>query len=138
MNFKDVEVEGVTIRLYKLDVFKAKHILIECAPLLTSLAPLAKGGNADIKGAFDDLVSKLNEAKHDEIIFNGLLNSDHVKIVINGAEMPLIGKGDNGTRAIMNDNLNDLFVLYEIAYKSLQYNFENFFKKGLNMTAIKI
>ena len=141
---KDIKVNGVDLRLKKLDAFEQYEMMDILYPVAvevisTMTANVAKMQDMQFIGfvAVQMLKALPSDKRHD-LIFNHLLSHRGVKLLINGTEMPLIGKSDNGQRVIMNQNLSDIADLLEIAAESFKFNFERFFEKLLQLKAQKL
>lgn len=135
MKTKEIVINGVTLRLFKMDAFKQEELVDLIAPVFASFASSIKSDKKGIElvgEILQQVLSALPLPKRHKLIFDTLLAPDYCRQVINGAEMPLIGKADN-VQTVMNDNLNDYADLLEIAYESLKFNLANFFTKGQNL-----
>lgn len=135
MKTKDISVQGVALRLYKMDAFTQERLVDIIAPVFASIISEMGGGLKGLQGighALQQSLQALPLQKRHALIFDLLLAPDYVKQVINGAEMPLIGKADKA-QTVMNDNLADYADLLEVAYESLQFNLERFFTKGQDL-----
>ena len=135
MRTKDITVQGVALRLYKMDAFQQEELVDMIAPVFAAAATSVrseKKGMALIGELLQQTLQALPLQKRHRLVFDTLLAPHAVKQVINGAEMPLIGKAD-GAVTVMNDNLADYADLLEVALESLKFNLERFFTKGQSL-----
>lgn len=135
MATKDITVQGVTLRLYKMNAFEQQKLLELVAPAVGAV--LANSGAASREPSYVvmgtavvTLFDAIPENVRHRLIWDMLLAPSQVKIVVSGTEMPLIGKAENGAVAVMNDNLSDFADLLEVAIESFNFNLERFFTKG--------
>ena len=137
---KDIEINGVNLRLYKIDPFKQERIINTVGPALINIIVAVyalRENKPDSSEIFEKAMNEFfktlpDKARHD-LIFNDLLSDDAIKIVVQGTEMPLIGKAQNGAKTVMNSELNDLIYLYEAAFASFKFNFTTFFSRGSSL-----
>lgn len=137
---KDIEINGVNLRLYKFDPFKQQRIINTVGPALINIVVAtyalqkSKAEGAEIfEKAVSEFFKTLPDKARNDLIFNDLLGDDAIKIVVQGTEMPLIGKAPNGAKTVMNSELNDLIYLYEAAFASFKFNFTTFFSRGSSL-----
>lgn len=141
---KDIQVNGVDLRLKKLDAFEQYEMMDILYPVAvevisTTTANIAKMQDMQFIGFVAvQMLKVLPSDMRRNLIFNHLLSDRGVKLLVNGTEMPLIGKADNGQRVIMNQNLSDIADLLEVAAESFKFNFERFFEKLLQLKAQKL
>lgn len=141
---KDIKVNGVDLRLKKLDAFEQYDMMDILYPVAvevisTTTANIAKMQDMQFIGFVAvQMLKVLPSDMRRNLIFNHLLSDRGVKLLVNGTEMPLIGKADNGQRVIMNQNLSDIADLLEVAAESFKFNFERFFEKLLQLKAQKL
>lgn len=141
---KDIKVNGVDLRLKKLDAFEQYEMMDILYPVAvevisTTTANIAKMQDMQFIGFVAvQMLKVLPSDMRRNLIFNHLLSDRGVKLLVNGTEMPLIGKADNGQRVIMNQNLSDIADLLEVAAESFKFNFERFFEKLLQLKAQKL
>ncbi len=141
---KDIQVNGVDLRLKKLDAFEQYDMMDILYPVAvevisTTTANMAKMQDMQFIGFVAvQMLKALPSDMRRNLIFNHLLSDRGVKLLINGTEMPLIGKADNGQRVVMNQNLSDIADLLEVAAESFKFNFERFFEKLLQLKAQKL
>lgn len=141
---KDIKVNGVDLRLKKLDAFEQYEMMDILYPVAvevisTTTANIAKMPDMQFIGFVAvQMLKVLPSDMRRNLIFNHLLSDRGVKLLVNGTEMPLIGKADNGQRVIMNQNLSDIADLLEVAAESFKFNFERFFEKLLQLKAQKL
>lgn len=141
---KDIRVNGVDLRLKKLDAFEQYDMMDILYPVAvevisTTTANMAKMQDMQFIGFVAvQMLKALPSDMRRNLIFNHLLSDRGVKLLINGTEMPLIGKADNGQRVVMNQNLSDIADLLEVAAESFKFNFERFFEKLLQLKAQKL
>lgn len=130
---RDIEVNGVTVRIKRMDVFEQHELVNRFVPALGGVIRSVfdiqqKGANAaSISTALDAFLEAVPEKTRDDIIFNKLLTK--ASIVASGVELPLISQKD-GARAVMAETLDDISYLYEIAAQVIVFNFERFFGLG--------
>ena len=141
---KDIRVNGVDLRLKKLDAFEQYDMMdilypVAVGVISTTTANMAKMQDMQFIGFVAvQMLKALPSDMRRNLIFNHLLSDRGVKLLINGTEMPLIGKADNGQRVVMNQNLSDIADLLEVAAESFKFNFERFFEKLLQLKAQKL
>ncbi len=141
---KDIKVNGVDLRLKKLDAFEQYDMMDILYPVAvevisTTTANIAKMQDMQFIGFVAvQMLKALPSDMRRDLIFNHLLSDRAVKLLVNGTEMPLIGKSDNGQRVVMNQNLSDIADLLEVAAESFKFNFERFFEKLLQLKAQKL
>lgn len=141
---KDIKVNGVDLRLKKLDAFEQYEMMDILYPVAvevigTTAANFSKMSDAEFIGfVVVQILKAMPSDMRRKLIFSHLLSERAVGLVINGAEMPLIGKAGNGQRAVMNQNLSDIADLLEVAAESFKFNFERFFEKLLQLKAQKL
>lgn len=141
---KDIKVNGVDLRLKKLDAFEQYEMMDILYPVAvevisTTTANIAKMPDMQFIGFVAvQMLKVLPSDMRRNLIFNHLLSDRGVKLLVNGTEMSLIGKADNGQRVIMNQNLSDIADLLEVAAESFKFNFERFFEKLLQLKAQKL
>lgn len=132
---RDITVNGVQLRLHKLDAFEQYEMTEKLYPLVVealmtytskakSMSPEAFAG---LLGA--QVLKSLSAQDRRSLIFDHLLSKRSVQVVINGMEMPLIGKTESGGSAIMHQELADFSDLLEVALEAFKFNFERFFTK---------
>lgn len=141
---KDIKVNGVDLRLKKLDAFEQYEMMDILYPVAvevigTTAANFSKMSDAEFIGfVVVQILKAMPSDMRRKLIFGHLLSERAVGLVINGAEMPLIGKAGNGQRTVMNQNLSDIADLLEVAAESFKFNFERFFEKLLQLKAQKL
>lgn len=132
---KDIQINGVDLRLYKLSVFTQEKVINKLTKLLAPMFALTKANKKNMGEALSQaLTQALNdftEQERHELLFDILLSDKSVKLVVNGAEMPLIGNS-GGVKCVMSDKLDDISDLYEIAGEVFIFNFKRFFDKAQN------
>lgn len=132
---KDIQVNGVDLRLYKLSVFTQEKVINKLTKLIAPFFALAKAKDKNmgeaLSQAFTQALNDFTEQERHELLFDILLSDKSVKIVVNGAEMPLIGTS-GGVKCVMSDKLDDISDLYEIAGEVFIFNFKRFFDKVQN------
>lgn len=141
---KDIKVNGVDLRLKKLDAFEQYEMMDILYPVAvevigTTAANFSKMSDAEFVGfTVVQILKAMPSDMRRKLIFSHLLSERAVGLVINGAEMPLIGQAGNGQRTVMNQNLSDIADLLEVAAESFKFNFERFFEKLLQLKAQKL
>lgn len=141
---KDIKVNGVDLRLKKLDAFEQYEMMDILYPVAvevigTTAANFSKMSDEEFIGfTVVQILKAMPSDMRRKLIFSHLLSERAVGLVINGAEMPLIGKAGNGQRTVMNQNLSDIADLLEVAAESFKFNFERFFEKLLQLKAQKL
>lgn len=137
---KLIEVNGVNLKIKRLDAFNQFELLNVFIPALCGILRAAVAGQAGKVDAFlaaiEDFQLKMKPSERNEILFKRLLSKDSVVQVINGVEMPLIASVD-GQHAVTNDNLQDIADLLFIAGEVVQFNFSRFFEYGKKYGALK-
>ena len=131
---KDITVNGVTVRLYRLSA-KQQHDIVNqyFFPITTQANELVNviiknpPNQMAIASAIAEAVNKFMPADRRE-----KLTSKHstpsVKVVAAGMEIEYCShKGE-----ITCEGLNNIKSLYKITYEALKYNFEDFFTDWLN------
>lgn len=118
----ELELDGHTYRIGKLDARAQFHIVRRLAPVLGELAPALQGG----KGGLDALpliataVAKLSDADADYCIF-GLLKVVHRKQP-NG-----LGWGPVATENLLMYDDIGMTQMLKLAWESLMFNMSGFF-----------
>lgn len=132
---KDIQVNGVDLRLYKLSVFTQEKVINKLTKLIVPFFALAKAKDKNmgeaLSQAFTQALNDFTEQERHELLFDILLSDKSVKLVVNGTEMPLIGNS-GGVKCVMSDKLDDISDLYEIAGEVFIFNFKRFFDKVQN------
>lgn len=139
MNYKDIQINGVTLRLFKMSPFDQYDIINTLIPslsgVLRAVASMRKGAGIAVDNAeglalaVDEFLAKVSPERRRDLLFRHLLSPESVKIVVNGSELPLIS--DTGTaKTVMNEQLNDITYLLQIGAEVLKFNFERFFAFG--------
>lgn len=139
MKTKDIEVNGVKLRLYKLDAFEQLDLVNTFIPAMSCVLRAVAAGktgdkNEGIADAVDAFISKIDASARKDLLFNHLLAPHSVKIVTGGVELPLIGEVKTA-RTVMSDDLSDITYLLQIAAEVLMFNFARFFELGKNTLA---
>ncbi len=135
---KEIKVNGITLRLKRLDAFEQFHLLNTFIPAIAGVARALVDTNSQkgeaVANALESFVSKIPVAQRDDILFNHLLSKRAVVIVVNGMELDLVASA-NGARTIMNDDLSDISDLLMIAGEVVRFNFSRFFDFGKKFTS---
>lgn len=119
----EFELNGSDYICSNMDVKKAFHLSRRLTPVLAALIPVFKDGKSvDVEAlsAFTDVISSMKDEAAEECLMS-LLSSVKKKEAKGNGLMPLVKNGN-----IMFDDLT-LKQIYIIAYKSLVYNFKDFF-----------
>lgn len=142
MKTKDIEVNGVKIRIYKMSPFEQLDLVNTFVPALAGVLRAVSGGkdgasNAEaVADAVEAFVSKIDAEKRKDLLFNHLLSSESVKVVAGGVEMPLISDAKTA-KTVMSDDLSDITYLLQIGGEVIRFNFERFFELGKSTLARK-
>lgn len=145
-NTKDIEVNGVQLRLYKMSPFDQLDLLNTFLPALSGVLRAVSGVTKSTKdraqniesiaSAVDSFLVKVDPQTRKDLLFKHLLSPKSVKIVISGTELPIVSETKDA-RAIMSDELNDITYLLQIGGEVLRFNFERFFEFGKSTLARK-
>lgn len=139
MRTKDITINGVTLRLYKMSPFEQYELLNTFIPALAGVVR-AFTGSKDMKDgladAIENFLSKVDHETRTKLIFNHLLADSSVKILYSGTTLPLIAR-EGKAQTVMNDDLDDVTYLLQIAVEVLKFNFERFFALGKTTLAPK-
>lgn len=126
---KDITVNGVNLRITRLNAFDQQDVLdLVAAPVLAALSAYfscPKGKGAMLEGVAT-LLKNLSATERHKVIFDYLLSDRSVRVVVNGAEMPLVGSDGAGGRTVMQQSLDDIMLLYQIASEVFVFNFDRF------------
>ena len=135
---KEITLNGITIRLKRLDAFEQFHLLNTFIPAIAGVTRALVDSNSQkgeaVANALESFVSKIPVTQRDDILFNHLLSKRSVVQVINGMELDLVSNV-NGVRTIMNDELSDISDLLLIAGEVVRFNFSRFFDYGKKFTS---
>lgn len=118
----EVEIEGQTYRIGKLDARAQFHIVRRLAPVLGELAPAIQGGNkgVEVLPPLAAAVAKLSDDDADYCIF-GLLK------VVSRKQPNGLGWGPVCTgNLLMYDDIS-MPVMLKLAWNSLSQNMQSFF-----------
>ena len=142
MKTKDIEVNGVKIRIHKMSPFEQMDLVNTFIPTLSGVIRAVFGSNVvasnagAVADAMDAFVSKIDAEKRKDVLFNHLLSPEIVSVVVDGVEMPLISDAKTA-KTVMSDNLNDITYLLQIGVEVVRFNFERFFEFGKSTLARK-
>lgn len=127
MEFKDIVINGVTVRIHRLSA-KTQHDIVNryILPVMDFAGEIevAYGGDrtAALKGLLKGINKYLPPEKRDELLFNYLVSPDYVKVSTSSIEVPFCQNG-----AIQCEALNGAKYIYQVAAVAFVFNFEDFF-----------
>ena len=137
---KDIKVNGVDLRLKKLDAFEQYDMMDILYPVavevIGSMTSIAKMNDMEFIGAVAvQMLKSMPSDMRRKLIFGHLLSERAVQLLQNGVEMPLFSLSRAKQRVVMSQDLSDISDLLEVAAESFKFNFERFFEKLLQLKA---
>lgn len=141
---KDIKVNGVDLRLKKLDAFEQYEMMDILYPVAVEVigsmtSSVSKMKDMEFVGFVAvQMLKALPSEMRKKLIFGHLLTERAVQLLQNGVEMPLFSKTSQNQQVVMNQNLSDIADLLEVAAESFKFNFERFFEKLLQLKAQKL
>lgn len=130
---KEVTINGVVVRLYKLNAFQQKEVVDMLMPHIAYIAGKVQSG-VPASSAVAERLSALQPAETTKLMTRYLLHPDHAKQVINGAELAVLTVKDDGSFVTMNDQLGDYLDLLKLEVEAFRFNFERFFTELAGLT----
>lgn len=127
MAFKEVVINGVTVRIHRMSA-KTQHDIVNrfILPVMDFASEIevedGGGRTAALKGLLKGINKYLPPEKRDELLFNYLVSPEYVKVLAASMEVSFCQNG-----SIQCEALDGAKYIYQIAAVAFVFNFEDFF-----------